>query len=144
MSGGWVTARSAAQAREPSRRCPGVAAVSSSPDDNPLRVAARASSSMAVKLRAGVPASSAISSAQFEAISAYRRSTVVRGVNEAFYQMRPAVRPKYGLFERSAEPIDNPARPHWPLSTAHTTRAQDQDQLEPVFFFIENPNVTTI
>jgi len=41
--------------------------------------------------------------------------------------LRPAVRPSYGLFvERSAEPIDNPARPHWPLPTVHTTRAQNQ------------------
>ena len=50
--------------------------------------------------------------------------------------MRPAVGPSYGLFvERSAEPIDNPARTHWPLPTVHTTRAQNQieDLHEPVF-----------
>jgi len=33
-------------------------------------------------------------------------------------KMRPAVGPSYGLFvERSADPIDNPARPQWPLPT---------------------------
>jgi len=50
--------------------------------------------------------------------------------------MRPAVEPSYGLFvERSAKPIDNPARPHWPLPTVHTTRAQNQteDRHKPVF-----------
>jgi len=57
-----------ARALEPTRRCPSVAAVSSSPDDNPLRAAACASSSRAVKLRAGIPASLAISSAQLEAM----------------------------------------------------------------------------
>jgi len=57
--------------------------------------------------------------------------------------VRPAVGPSYGLFvEPSAKPIDNPARPHWPLPTVYATRAQDQteDQHETVFSFIENPN----
>jgi len=41
--------------------------------------------------------------------------------------MRPTVGPSYELFvDRSADPIDNPARPRWPLPTVHTTRAQNQ------------------
>jgi len=55
--------------------------------------------------------------------------------------MRPAVGPSYGLFvERSAEPIDNPSRPHWLLPTVHTTRAQNQteDQHEPVSLLTTN------
>jgi len=51
----------------------------------------------------------------------------VRGAYEALYHMRPAVGPSYCLFvERSADPINNSARPHWPLPTVHTTRAQNQ------------------
>jgi len=42
--------------------------------------------------------------------------------------LRPAVRPNYRLFvERSVNPINNPAQPHWPLPTVHTTRAQNQN-----------------
>ena len=56
-------------------------------------------------------------------------------------QLRPAVGPSYGLFVgRSAEPLDNPAQPHWPLPTVHATQAQNQteDLHEPTSFFIEN------
>ena len=43
--------------------------------------------------------------------------------------MRPAVGPSYGLFVgRSAKPLDNPARPHWPLPTVHATQAQNQTE----------------
>jgi len=78
-SGGRSAAQLEARALEPTRCCPGFVAVSSSPDDNPLRAAACASSSMAIKLRPGIPTSSAISSAQLEAMC-------VRG--EALQQMR--------------------------------------------------------
>ena len=45
--------------------------------------------------------------------------------------MRPAVGPSCWLFvEWSADPIDNPARPHWPLSTVHTTQAQNQTETQ--------------
>jgi len=57
--------------------------------------------------------------------------------------VRPAVRPSYGLFvERSADPIDNPARPHWPLPTVHTTLAQNQteDRHEASHRFIDKTN----
>ena len=95
-----------------------------------------------------MPASSAILSAQLEleAISLQRRSAVVRGAYEAFYQMRPAVGPSYGLFvERSADPIDNPARPQWPLPTVHTTRAQNQinDQHELIVSLLTNKHSLT-
>ena len=56
-------------------------------------------------------------------------------------RMRPAVGPSYRLFVgRSAEPLDNPARPHWPLPTVHATQAQNQteDWHEPVSLFIDN------
>jgi len=112
MSGGRSTVWSEARALEPTWRCPGVVAVSSSPDDNPLRAAACVSSSRAIKLRAGIPVSSAISSAQLEAI--YVRSEdpqQVRGEHFRPCTMRPAVEPSYGLFvERSANPIDNPSQ----------------------------------
>jgi len=59
--------------------------------------------------------------------------------------MRPAVGPSYGLFVgRSAEPPDNPARPHWPLPTVHTTQAQNQNwrPARASLLFIHNrPNV---
>jgi len=95
-----------------------------------------------------MPASSAILSAQLEleAISLQRRSAVVRGAYEAFYQMRPAVGPSYGLFvERSADPIDNPARPQCPLPTVHTTRAQNQinDQHELIVSLLTNKHSPT-
>jgi len=44
-------------------------------------------------------------------------------------KVRPAVGPSNGLFVGwSAEPLDNPARPHWPLPTVHATQAQDQSE----------------
>ena len=55
--------------------------------------------------------------------------------------LRPAVGPSNGLFAgRFAEPLGNPARPHWPFPTVHATQAQNQteDRHEPTFLFIEN------
>jgi len=94
---------------------------------------------------ANVPASAVLLDLAFGAVDVNVNLACTSLLSPPSLLLRPAVGPSYGLFvERSAEPIDNPARPHWPLPTVHTTRAQYQteDQHEPVFSFIENPNVS--